>query len=73
MSVKQVRNKNYLPRVDGEGYFVDKKPPEPVTHQATDDPEKIELWARELSPCDRMFYHHTLSSTRRIAKFQNYE
>lgn len=72
MSVKQVRNKNYIPCLEVEGYF-EKHPPEPTTYQEAIKPEQIELWSWKLTPYERMFYHHTLSSTRRIAKFQNHE
>lgn len=65
MSIKQVRNENFRPFIDREGFFKGRELVEPPTSSG----EK--LWHENLEPFVRLYHHNTLSSARRHANFVN--
>lgn len=67
MSLKQVRNENYRPFIDQEGFFSGCELVEPPTAKERNEM----LWHEKLEPFERLFYHNTLSSARRHANFFN--
>lgn len=66
MSIKQVRNDNFQPRIEEEGFFNGTGLNEPPPHDGNE-----KLWHESLEPHKRLFYHNTLSSARRHANFVN--
>lgn len=63
--VRRIRNLGYLPFIEDEGEFLKEMPVPPGLCE-----EKI--WHEGLSPSDRMFFHQTLNSARRFARFKRY-
>uniref|UniRef100_A0A023EH39 Uncharacterized protein n=1 Tax=Aedes albopictus TaxID=7160 RepID=A0A023EH39_AEDAL len=61
-SIKRERNDDHIPNIDGEGCYMQELPAPPETHPSI-------RWSASLSPNERVFYHQTLSSARRAAKF----
>lgn len=61
-SIKRERNDDHIPNIDGEGCYMKELPAPPETHPSI-------RWSACLSPNERVFYHQTLSSARRAAKF----
>lgn len=61
--LKQVRNLEYHPFIDGEGEFRKRLPRPPET-------PKDRYWFDGLPPHDRMHYHQTLNSSRRFYGFK---
>ncbi|XP_055595182.1 protein CFAP276-like [Uranotaenia lowii] len=60
--INRERNDDYLPNIDGEGCYVKSLPAPPPTHPSI-------RWSDVLCPNERVFYHQTLSSARKAAKF----
>lgn len=67
MSIKQVRNENFKPSIDDEGFFEGGGLPEPPDFNSNKD----KLWYDNLEPHMRLYHHNTLSSARRHANFIN--
>ncbi|XP_058824541.1 cilia- and flagella-associated protein 276 isoform X4 [Topomyia yanbarensis] len=61
-TIKRERNEDHFPKIDGEGCYLKQLPIPPAT-------QPCQLWSDGISPNDRVFYHQTLSSARRAAKF----
>ncbi|CRL07755.1 CLUMA_CG020709, isoform A [Clunio marinus] len=68
MSIKKIRNEKFHPFIKSEGVFIGNGLSEPPTVKFI---EKEKLWHENLEPRLRLFYHNTLSSTRRHANFMN--
>lgn len=66
MSIKQIRNYNYCPNIYEEGFFAAALSAPPVNED-----KKNSVWHKGLDPSVRLFFHHTLSSSRRNANFIN--
>lgn len=64
--VKLIRNIEYHPFIDREGYFEKSLPIPP--HLTAD-----KFWFEKLLPHERMFYQQTLNSTRRFARFKPFK
>ncbi|CAO1344003.1 unnamed protein product [Diamesa hyperborea] len=69
MSIKRVRNENYQPVIEKEGFYESTGLPVPPYYE--DGEEK--LWYENLKIHERIYYHNTLSSARRHANFHNYK
>ena len=69
MSIKRVRNENYQPIIEKEGFFQSSGLPVPPYYE--DSEEK--LWYDKLKIHERIYYHNTLSSARRHANFHNFK
>lgn len=67
MSVKQIRNENFRPFIDSEGFFDGGGLVEPPNINN----DKNKLWHERLEPHMRLYHHNTLSSARRHANFIN--
>lgn len=67
MSIKQVRNENFKPFIDDEGFFDGEGLIEPPQLRCNKD----KLWYENLEPHMRLYHHNTLSSARRHANFVN--
>lgn len=69
MSIKKVRNKNFDPYIDQEGFFKDGT----ILHTSVgkDTPSSVQTIQDDIKPHMRLFYHNTLSSARRHANFVN--
>lgn len=67
MSIKLLRNENYQPIIDKEGFFESTGLPVPPNYQDSDE----KLWYENLKICERIYYHNTLSSARRHTNFHN--
>lgn len=69
MSIKKIRNENFDPYIDEEGYFKDGF----TLHSSygKDTPTSVQTIQENLKPHMRLFYHNTLSTARRHANFMN--
>lgn len=67
MSIKQVRNENFRPFIDEEGFFNGSGLTDPPNLEENKD----KLWHENLEPHMRLYHHNTLSSARRHANFVN--
>ncbi|XP_055634083.1 cilia- and flagella-associated protein 276 [Toxorhynchites rutilus septentrionalis] len=61
-SIKRERNEDHIPNIGCEGCYLKELPAPPDSHPCMH-------WSAGLSPNERVFYHQTLSSARRAAKF----
>lgn len=66
MSIKRIRNENFQPNIDEEGFFNGTGLVEPPNINA-----KENSWCENLNTCNRLYHHNTLSSARRHANFIN--
>ena len=62
---KKIRNENYLPFIEDEGVYIKPLPSPP-------NADKGKIWNEGLNANERVFYHQTLSSARKSARFRNY-
>lgn len=67
MSIKQVRNANFQPFIEEEGFFEGVGLIAPPHYNGN----RYELWYEKLQPYTRLYHHNTLSSARRHANFIN--
>lgn len=65
MSIKQVRNGNFQPFIEEEGFFEGRGLDAPPNFN------EQKLWHEEIPPHLRLYHHNTLSSSRRHANFIN--
>ncbi|XP_055386350.1 protein CFAP276 [Condylostylus longicornis] len=61
----RIRNLEYLPILDSEGFFT-KKLPEPPKRCK----ENCKFWYDGLQPYERLYYHQTLNAVRKSARFR---
>ena len=75
MSIKRVRNENFKPFIDDEGFFQSRGldcPPTLKNLNKKDEKAKKEIiWHENLETHSRLYFHNTLSSARRHANFIN--
>lgn len=67
MSIKLVRNENYKPFIETEGYYDGTGLDEPPDFKSNDD----KYWYEGIETHLRLYHHNTLSSSRRHANFVN--
>lgn len=67
MSIKLVRNENYKPFIEEEGFFDGTGLVEPPEFKQNND----KYWYEGIETHLRLYHHNTLSSSRRHANFVN--
>ncbi|KAL7015760.1 hypothetical protein ACKWTF_016658 [Chironomus riparius] len=75
MSIKRIRNENFEPFINNEGFYKDRGLDRPPSIQNLKKEEEMirkgKAWYESLDPHFRLYYHNTLSSARRHANFMN--
>jgi hypothetical protein len=66
MSIKRIRNENFQPNIEDEGFFNGPGLVVPPTEGADE-----KSWCENLKIYQRLYHHNTLSSARRHANFVN--
>ena len=75
MSIKRIRNENFEPFINDEGFYKDRGLDRPPSLQNLKKEEEMmskgKMWHENLNPHMRLYHHNTLSSARRHANFMN--